>query len=207
MELRQADLRFTDEEAAAFLNRMVDLSLTADDVAALNARTEGWVTGLQMAALGIATAVNGHKHTLLLPTSSPRSRDRIATCSIISWKRCSIASRSRCRPSCCKRRSWSSCAVRCVTQYGCGVVATRGSSEGTANLGGLANAQDILEYLERANLFIVPLDDRREWYRYHRLFSDLLRQRLRKTFPDAVSTLHRRASAWYASNGDMPLGH
>jgi LuxR family maltose regulon positive regulatory protein len=220
-ELRQADLRFTDEEAATFLNRMVDLSLTADDVAALNARTEGWVTGLQMAALAlqpqsatqprpavsdfIAAFAGSHRYILdyLLEEVLYRESEPVQTFLLQT----SILDRL-CGPLCdaVAQISKSAKPVPVQGDQQIGKLQNQPVERGSADFEILrfSDSQDVLEYLEHANLFIVPLDDRREWYRYHRLFSDLLQQRLHKTWPDAVRPLHHRASAWYAANGNIP---
>jgi len=183
-ELRQADLCFTPDEAAAFLNQRMGLNLAAADVAALDARTEGWIAGLHMAALAlqgisaerdasafIAAFTGAHRYVLdyLLEEVLERESQPVQTFLLQT----SILDRL--------------CAPLCSTVV----------EQGT-------DTQAILEYLEHANLFIVPLDDRREWYRYHRLFGDLLRQRLRRTAPEQVQPLHRRAATWYAAQGDVP---
>jgi LuxR family maltose regulon positive regulatory protein len=179
-ELRQTDLRFTPDEATAFLNQVMDLELSVNDVAALAARTEGWIAGLQMAALSmqgrddvseLVTAFTGSSRYILdylLEEVLYRAPEHVQAFLL----RTSILDRM-CAPLC------------------------------DAVLGEEANSQEVLEYLENANLFVVPLDDRRGWYRYHRLFSDLLRGRLHHVQPDQVSTLHRRASEWYEQDGQM----
>lgn len=183
-ELRQADLCFTAEEAAAFLNQRMGLNLAAVDVAALDRRTEGWIAGLHMAALAlqgisaerdasafIAAFTGAHRYILDYLLEEVLNRESQSVQAFLLQT--SILDRL--------------CASLCDT-----VVESS------------TDSQTILEYLEHANLFVVPLDGRREWYRYHRLFSDLLRQRLHKTWPDLVRSLHNRASMWYAVNGDVP---
>ncbi len=213
LELRQADLRLTPEETAAFLNQVMGLGLSPEDVTALEARTEGWVAGLQMAALamrGIAARgtpgeagrsefvrafTGSHRFILdylmeeVLEQQPPEIQEFLLTTSIL---------RRLTGPLCDHVRF--------------GEAEPPSSSPGTAirfgELGpagmtpsGHADSRSILESLDAANLFIVPLDDERRWYRYHRLFADLLRKRLRLTHPDLVPVLHRRASEWHEAQG------
>jgi LuxR family maltose regulon positive regulatory protein len=217
-ELRATDLRFTPSEAAEFLNQAMGLDLSAEDIAALETRTEGWIAGLQLAALalqglalqgtismqghkdvrGFIDAFTGtHRHILdylteeVLRQRPKGSKDFLLQTSILN------------------RLSGPLCdAVR----YGTAETPYRSegatSSKGTA-VTELKDSQVILETLEAANLFIVPLDSERCWYRYHHLFADLLRQRLRQTQPDWVPTLHHRASEWYEQNefADEAIDH
>jgi LuxR family maltose regulon positive regulatory protein len=176
-ELRAADLRFTPAEAADFLNRMMGLNLRDADIAALEARTEGWIAGLQLAALsmqgrsdtaGFIQAFTGsHRFVLdylageVLERQPERVRNFLLQTAILD------------------RLSGSLCDAV------------------TAQDGG----RGMLETLERGNLFVVPLDDQRQWYRYHHLFADVLQAHLIEAQPEQVSSLHQRASAWYEQNG------
>ncbi len=178
-ELRAADLRFTPAEAAEFLNRVMGLNLTAEDIAALETRTEGWIAGLQLAALsmqgrsdivGFIQAFTGsHRFVLdylmeeVLQRQPESVRGFLLQTAILD------------------RLSGPLCN------------AVTGQQDGKA----------MLETLERGNLFVVPLDDQRQWYRYHHLFADVLRARLIDEQADEVSELHRRASAWFEQN-DLP---
>ena len=119
------------------------------------------------------------------PASSLASPGTTATSSTTWWKRSCSVSPTRSAASCCRPRSWTGSAPRCATPS-------------PARTSGKA----MLEALERGNLFLVPLDDRRRWYRYHHLFADVLRARLLDEQPDHVPDLHRRASAWYEQNGE-----
>jgi LuxR family maltose regulon positive regulatory protein len=175
-ELRAADLRFTPDEAAAFLNDVMGLGLSTKDIATLDARTEGWIAGLQMAALsmrgredvgGLIKAFSGsHRFVLdylveeVLVQQPPYIQDFLLKTSILE---------------------------RMIAPL-CDAV-TDGSE-----------SQTTLMQLERASLFLIPLDDERRWYRYHHLFADLLRNRLEQTQRDQVAALHRRASDWYQQN-------
>ena len=176
-ELRAADLRFTPAEAAEFLNRMMGLNLRDADIAALEARTEGWIAGLQLAALsmqgrsdtaGFIQAFTGsHRFVLdylvgeVLERQPERVRNFLLQTAILD------------------RLSGSLCDAV------------------TAQDGG----KEMLETLERDNLFVIPLDDQRQWYRYHHLFADVLQAHLMEAQPEQVSSLHQRASAWYEQNG------
>lgn len=177
-EIRIADLRFTPGEALQFLNQCMGLALSETDIAALERRTEGWIAGLQLAALSMQgrkdvqdfiTAFTGSHHYVVdylveevLDRQPPRLREFLIKTSVLE----------------------SVCAALCE--------AVTGEDGGQA----------ALERLEQANLFLFPLDDERRWYRYHPLFADVLRSRLRQVYPEQMETLHRRASQWYEQNGD-----
>jgi LuxR family maltose regulon positive regulatory protein len=184
-EIRAADLRFTPDEAAAYLNEMMGLRLTAPDVAALEARTEGWIAALQLAALSmqgrddvagfIAGFAGDDRYVVdyLVEEVLQRQPDRVQAFLL--------------QTAILDRLSGPLCDA--VTGQG----------------GGKA----MLEALDRGNLFLVPLDDRRRWYRYHHLFADVLQARLLDERPGQVPELHRRASGWYEQNGEAPvaIGH
>ena len=178
VEIRAAELRFTPDEAAAYLNEMMGLQLTARDVAALEGRTEGWIAALQLAALSmqgrddvagfIAGFAGDDRYVVdylgeeVLQRQSERVQAFLLQTSILG------------------RLSGPLCD------------AVTGQSGGKA----------MLEALDRGNLFLVPLDDRRQWYRYHQLFADVLQARLLDEQPGQVPDLHRRASGWYEQNGE-----
>jgi LuxR family maltose regulon positive regulatory protein len=180
-ELRAADLRFTPSEAAAFLNEVMGLDLSADEVGALEDRTEGWIAGLQLAALslqgradaaGFITSFAGSHHFVLdYLVEEVLGRQPQAVQAFLL--RTSILDRL-CGPLC-----------------------------DAVLLDASAPGQETLEYLDRANLFIVPLDNERRWYRYHHLFADLLRQWLGQNAVSSggVDADHLRASEWYEANG------
>ena len=185
-ELRVTDLRFTPSEAAEFLNQVMDLSLSAEDIAALEARTEGWIAGLQLAAISMQgqkdvtsfiKSFTGSHHFVMdylveeVLQQQPESVQTFLLCTSILDRMCGPL---------------------------CDAVLLNPSASG----------QETLENLEQANLFIVPLDNERRWYRYHHLFTDLLRQRLHQSADSppgkerrGVDELHKRASAWYEDNG------
>jgi len=179
-ELRAADLRFAPDEAASFLNQVMGLGLSAENVAALETRTEGWIAGLQMAAL----SMQGREdigHFVQAFTGSHRYIIDYLVEEVLQRQPESVRS-FLLQTSILDRLSGALCEA--VT--------------------GQAGGSERLQGLERGNLFVVPLDDQRQWYRYHHLFADVLRARLREAQPSQVPALHRRASEWYARN-ELPV--
>jgi LuxR family maltose regulon positive regulatory protein len=180
VEIRAADLRFTPDEAAAYLNDMMGLELTAPDVAALEARTEGWIAALQLAALSmqgrddVAGFIAGFS-----------GDDRY----IVDYLVGEVLQR---QPEPVRTFLLETSILGRLTGSLCNAVT------------GQVDGRAMLEALDRGNLFLVPLDDRRLWYRYHHLFADVLRARLMDEHPTLVSELHRRASDWYEQNGERP---
>src|SRR5437588_3044764 len=178
-EVRAADLRFTASEAAAFLNQVMGLSLSAEDIAALEDHTEGWIAGLQLAALsmqghqdvpGFIRAFAGdHRYIVDYLVAEVLERQPEGVRSFLL------------QTAILDRLSGSLCD------------AVTGQEEGNARL----------EALERGNFFVVPLDDQRHWYRYHHLFAEVLSARLMAEQPAQVATLHRHASAWYEQHGSV----
>ena len=178
VEIRAADLRFTPDEAAAYLNEVMGLVLTAQDVAALEGRTEGWIAALQLAALSmqgradiagfIAGFAGDDRYIIdyLVEEVLQRQPDNVRSFLL----KTSILSR--------------------LSGPLCDAV--------TGQHGG----KPMLEALDRGNLFLIQLDDRRQWYRYQHLFGDVLRAHLLDEQPDRVHELHLRASDWYERNGE-----
>ena len=178
VEIRAADLRFTPDEAAAYLNESMGLDLGPSDVAALEARTEGWIAALQLAALSmegrddvagfIAGFAGDDRYIVdyLVEEVLHRQPERVRSFLLET----SILTR--------------------MTGPLCDAVTGQGGGKGT------------LEALDRGNLFLVPLDDRRRWYRYHQLFADVLQARLQDEQPGLAPELHRRACEWYEQHGD-----
>jgi LuxR family transcriptional regulator, maltose regulon positive regulatory protein len=184
-EIRAAELRFTRDEAAAYLNGMMGLRLTAQDVAALEARTEGWIAALQLAALSmqgrddVAGFIAGFA-----------GDDRY----VVDYLAEEVLAR---QPEPVQAFLLQTSILVRLSGPLCDAVTGQG--------GGKA----MLAALDRGNLFLIPLDDRRRWYRYHHLFADVLQARLLDEQPGLVPDLHRRASAWYEQNGEQPaaIGH
>ena len=173
VEIRAADLRFTPEEAAAYLNGAMGLALTAQDVAALEGRTEGWIAALQLAALSMQG-----RDDIAAFIAGFAGDDRY----IVDYLAEEVLQR---QPDDVQRFLLQTSILDRLCGPLCDAV--------TGQDGGKAT----LEALERGNLFIVPLDDRRQWYRYHQLFADVLQARLLAERPDGIAELHRRASVWY----------
>ena len=182
-ELRAADLRFTPGEAAEFLNQVMGLSLSPAEMAALEARTEGWIAGLHLAAL----SMQGHTDTaVFVETFSGSHRF------VLDYLVSEVLQR---QPAGVQDFLLRTAILDRLCGPLCDAVLQNTSASG----------QDTLAYLERANLFLVPLDDERRWYRYHHLFGELLRQRLHQHLPaGAIAGLHIRASVWYETN-DLEL--
>jgi LuxR family maltose regulon positive regulatory protein len=181
-ELRLADLRFTPAEAAEFLNRVTGLNLSDADIDALEARTEGWIAGLQLAAL----SMQGHKDTAAFIQSFTGSHHFVMDYLVeeVLHQQPENIQAFLLRTSILERM----CGPLCDA------ILPNPSVPGQATL----------EYLERANLFIVPQDNERRWYRYHHLFGDLLRKRLGQTLtPAGIAELHIHASQWYENNDLM----
>jgi len=176
-ELRAADLRFTFSEVAEFLNKVMDLNLSVEDIAALETRTEGWIAGLQLVAISLQEKEDTAKliksfsgsHRLVLDYLIEEVLDQ--------------------QPEIIQTFLLKTAILNSLSGDVCDA------------LTGQDNGQQTLEMLERANLFIVPLDTERHWYRYHHLFADLLGQRLRQTQPDKLPILHIQASEWFSHQG------
>lgn len=177
LELRATDLRFSCEETAAFLNDVMGLNLTPEAVNRLEARTEGWVAGLQLAALSLKGRANPSEFLDSFTGSNRYIVDylfeevlsRLSETLQTFLQETSFLSRL-CGPLC-----------EAVT--------------------GQAGGQALLEQLDSANLFLIPLDDERRWYRYHHLFADVLQARLALHGPQHADALHGRAASWYDSQG------
>jgi LuxR family maltose regulon positive regulatory protein len=183
VELRAADLRFTSSEAAVFFNQVMGLGLSADDLEGLEQRTEGWIAGLQLAALAIQA-----------PRSMEGSDDIagfIATFTgshyyVVDYLAEEVISR---QPELVRSFLLQTSILERMTADLCD------------RLMGRNDSQAMLRQLDQANLFLIPLDDERRWYRYHHLFAEVLRNQLRQAYPALLSDLHFRAAEWYEQNG------
>jgi len=184
-ELHAADLRFTLKEAAAYFNEAMALTLSAEQVAALEQRTEGWIVGLQLAALSLQGQENVASFVRAFSGSQRYVLDYLTEEAL-------------------NRQTQEIQAFLLQTA----ILARLSGSLCDAVIQG-TGSQQVLEALEAANLFLVPLDEQRRWYRYHHLFGDILRQRLAREMGDLVPELHRRASAWYEREGLIAeaIGH
>jgi LuxR family maltose regulon positive regulatory protein len=201
-EIRQADLRFTTEEAAAFLNAVFGLDLSSRELAVLEARTEGWITGLQLAALSMEGRDDVATFLSAFGGSNRYVLDYL-TAEVIQRQPKDVQTFLH-QTSILDRLS----GPLCDAVIGIGEEASQPEGKATP-FPTFEDSQALLERLEAANLFVVPLDDRRVWYRYHSLFADLLQARLMEVYPDCVPELHRRASVWYEQAGmlDEALEH
>jgi LuxR family maltose regulon positive regulatory protein len=175
-EIRTDDLRFTTEETAAFLRGVMGLDLTEESVTALENRTEGWIAGLQLAALSVRGREDVSGFITALRGSSRYVLDYLAEEVL------------RRQPEDTRAFLLHTSILDRLSGPLCDAVTER------------ADGQEMLERLERANLFTVPLDEARRWYRYHHLFSEFLREHLHRTQPDLEPRLHRKASSWYEHN-------
>lgn len=182
-EVRAGDLRFTPPEALEFLNRVMGLDLSAADSRALEERTEGWVAGLQLAALSLRDIREREEVVGFIEAFTGSNRF------VIDYLTDEVLARQTVEVRDFLLRT---AVLDHLTGSLCDAV-TAGD-----------NGRRMLEALERGNLFVVPLDDQRSWYRYHHLFADVLGARLLAEHSDEVPDLHRRASAWYAAH-DLPI--
>jgi LuxR family maltose regulon positive regulatory protein len=178
VELRIDDLRFTTEEATTFLNAVMDLNLSDENVSALDQRTEGWIAGLKMAALSMQGKEDNTDFIEAFTGSNRYILDFLSEEVILR------------QPKSIQTFLLQTSILDRLTGSLCDAV-----------LGKTHNSAQVLVELERKNLFLVPLDDKRQWYRYHPLFSDLLFLSLIQTQSKIVNTLYERAAAWLEGNG------
>jgi LuxR family transcriptional regulator, maltose regulon positive regulatory protein len=182
LDIRADQLRFTRDEIAAFLNDVMGLTLSGNDLSAMETRTEGWIAGLQLAALsmqsskdihGFVSAFTGSHHYIMdyLVEEVLKAQPKKVGAFLLQTSLLD----NMCGPLC-------EAVIDAVTI-------------------GPVNGQDMLESLEKMNLFVIPLDNERRWYRYHHLFADVLRKHLEHQFPHLLDELHHRASLWYEQNG------
>jgi LuxR family maltose regulon positive regulatory protein len=181
VELRTADLRFTPEEAARFLNEIMSLRLDAEAISILEQRTEGWIAGLQMAALSMRD--RGDVQEFVKGFSGTNRY-------ILDYLLEEILDRQS--PEVQRFLLYTSVLERFNTLL-CDVLFNEEEPH--------SSPTSILEFLDRENLFLISLDDERGWFRYHHLFADLLRARLHQVRPDMPPLLHMSASAWFEKNG------
>jgi len=183
VELRADDLRFTTAEAAAFFNQVMGLALSADDLAGLDHRTEGWIAGLQLAALAIQTPrpLQGAGDTASFITGFTGSHHYV-----VDYLVSEVLSR---QPESVRSFLLQTSILERMTGGLCDRLMER------------SDGQTMLRQLEEANLFLVPLDEECRWYRYHHLFAEVLRNQLRQAYPNQLPELHRRAAEWFEQNG------
>jgi LuxR family maltose regulon positive regulatory protein len=175
VEIRERDLRFTTDEASSFLSTIMHLTVSPPDVDVLSARTEGWIAGLQLAAIALQTA-DGTDATFIAEFSGTHRYIMDYLIDEVVQQQPAEIQRFLLETSLLNRMSAPLCDTLRASQ----------------------DSMEILTKLEQLNLFIVPLDHQRRWYRYHHLFADLLRLRAQQTIPEELVALHERASTWYA---------
>ena len=183
VEIRLDDLRFTPSEAAAFFDQVMGVKLSAADTAALEQRTEGWIAGLQLAALAIQSQPHGQE------SGDPAGFIQAFTGShhyVADYLSEEVLNR---QPE--RIRSF-------LLQTS---ILDRMTAELCDRVVGGSDSLSLLRQLDQANLFLVPLDEQRRWVRYHHLFAELLRSQLREQAPDQLPELHRRAAGWYEQQG------
>lgn len=176
-EIRAADLRFTPSEAREFLNQVMSLDLSVEEVAALETRTEGWIAGLQLAALSMKGQEDVHGFIQAFSGDHRYIVDYL------------VEEVLRRQPEPIRNFLLQTSILDRLNGSLCDTVTAQSASKSK------------MEQLQRGNLFLIPLDDKREWYRYHHLFADVLRIHLMTEQPDLVPALHKRASEWYEQNG------
>jgi ATP/maltotriose-dependent transcriptional regulator MalT len=183
LEIRMKDLRFSDEEATTYLKEEIGLSLSQNAVNALNTKTEGWAAGLQMAALSMQGVSDT---TLFIQSFSGSNRF------ILDYLVEEVLKR---QPEAIQDFLVRTSILEIFCNSLCNALIHETYQKDDYG------SQLMLEYLENSNLFIVPLDDDRYWYRYHNLFADLLKKRLQLCLPGEIISLHHKASQWYEQNG------
>jgi LuxR family transcriptional regulator, maltose regulon positive regulatory protein len=177
-EIRARDLRFTVDEVAEFFNAM-KIQISPDDVRQLAERTEGWIAGLQLAAVSLHD-IGDAKQFIESFTGSNRY--------VLDYLLEEVLNRQ---------------PKEVLTFLLQTSILTRFNADLCNAITGGMNARAILEHLERSHLFLIPLDDRREWFRYHHLFSELLQYRLKQLYAGLVTELHSNASVWFEERGDV----
>ena len=180
VEIRAADLRFTADEVTSYLNDLHGFGLADADIAALEARTEGWVAALQLAALSL-----GGRDDPSSFIAGFAGDDRF----VVDYLADEVLSR---QPDDVRRFLLDTSVLERLTGSLCDAVCPLPDGR---------SGKAMLEALDRANLFLIPLDDRRRWYRYHHLFGDVLHAHLLEERPGDADELHRRAAGWYADQG------
>jgi LuxR family maltose regulon positive regulatory protein len=180
LEVRADDLRFDAEETAAFLNEVLGLGLNARDVSRLHDRTEGWAAGLYLAALSLGGRGDAHRRVEAFAGDDRHIVDYLGA-EVLTNQPAEV------------REFLLNTAI---LDRLCGPLcdAVRGASNSTL----------LLEQIESSNLFVIPLDSKRAWYRYHHLFGELLRHELARSTPHSIPALHRRAADWYRDEGAIP---
>jgi LuxR family maltose regulon positive regulatory protein len=182
LDIRADQLRFTQNEIAAFLNDTMGLTLSINDLVAMETRTEGWIAGIQLAALSMQSVKDIHGFISAFTGSHHYIMDYLVE-EVLKLQPKQVST-FLLQTSILDRLNGPLCEAVVESE-----------------IAGSIDGQTMLKSLEEMNLFVIPLDNERRWYRYHHLFADVLRKRLEYQFPHLLSDLHRRASQWYEQNG------
>ena len=185
VDIRENQLRFTRQEISSFLNEVMALKLSEDAISTLEARTEGWIAGLQLAALSMQGSKDVYAFISAFTGSHHYVMDYL------------VEEVLKLQPE----KVSAFLLQTSILDRMCGALCT---AVVEAQPDGPVDGQAMLEALEGMNLFTIPLDDERRWYRYHHLFADVLRKRLEHQYPHLLPNLQRRASQWYEQNGLIP---
>lgn len=186
-EVRERDLRFTLAEAEAFLGNTMGLHLSPEDVSKLKDRTEGWAAGMQLAALALEEYVNDAERRDFIQAFAGSNR------LIVDYLISEVLQR---QPDATQQFLLRSSILERFCPELCDHVVFGEAAAGRSQL--------IMESLEQGNMFLVPLDDQRTWYRYHHLFGEMLWHSLRRSTPEAIPSLHRSASQWFEAKRFIP---
>ena len=186
-EIRERDLRFTLEEAQSFLVKTMGLDLSKQDVSKLEERTEGWAAGMQLAALALDEYSNEKERQAFIDDFAGSNR------MVVDYLISEVLQR---QSETTRQFLLHTSVLERFSAELCDSVVFNGDGEG--------KSQTILETLEKGNMFLVPLDNHRHWYRYHHLFSEMLFHSLRRTSPEQIPALHRKASEWFESKRLIP---
>ncbi len=179
IEIRERDLRFTKEEAESFFRQTMHVDLSADNIDVLETRTEGWIAALQMAAISLLESSDVQKFVNSFAGSNRYVAEYLLE-EVLSHQ-----------PESIQKFLLQTCILSRFNAEICQAVTQQ------------PDARRTLDVLERANLFLIPLDDKREWFRYHQLFSELLSFRLRHLYPQQLDELNLRASMWLEKQGNV----
>jgi ATP/maltotriose-dependent transcriptional regulator MalT len=185
LDVRAEHMRFDAQEAAMFLRDVMELGVSAEDIAMIEARTEGWIAGLQLAALSLRGSKDAHGFV----AEFARRQDYI-----VDYLVEEVLNR---QPENVRAFLLQTSGLGRMCGALCEAVLEPGGGKGSAG-------QDMLEALDQMNLFIMPLDEERQWYRYHHLFADVLHKRMTQVDRSLTLRLEARAAAWYETNGYLP---
>jgi LuxR family transcriptional regulator, maltose regulon positive regulatory protein len=192
LELRIDDLRFTDSEISEYLNRIMGLELGQDDLSALEARTEGWIASLQMTALSLKHTADPQGFIQAFSGSNRYVMDYLVE-EVLDQQPKNVQN-FLLQTSILERLNGLLCNTVCFAD-------PKEDEQKNNKVNPAGQGQEMLEFLERSNLFIIPLDEERKWYRYHHLFASLLRSQLVHSNAATINALHLRAADWFETNG------